>query len=86
MILSVLGLALPILWQLKAQDKFYCQGRLHNKGESNCQTQPLGIASLPHEMETEQRLMVVRILALATYAVSSSSLTDPYSQEMHHAP
>ena len=53
------------------------QGRLRNKGEiKQCQTQPLGTASLPHEMETEQRLTVVRILALATHAVSSSSLAD----------
>jgi len=56
---------------------FYGQGRLCNKSESNCQTQPLGTTSLPQEMETEQRLTVVRILALATYAVSSSSLADP---------
>ena len=33
-------------------------------------------ASLPHEMETEQWLTVVRILALATYAVSNSLLAD----------
>ena len=37
----------------------------------------MGTACLPHEMETEQWLMVVHIRALATYAVSSSSLADP---------
>ena len=52
----VSGLALPVAWQLKTQDNFYGQGRLRNKGESNCQSHPLGTASLLHEMETEQRL------------------------------
>ena len=33
--------------------------------------------ALPHEIETKQQLMVVRILTLGTYAVSSSSLADP---------
>ena len=62
----VSGLALPVVWQLKTQDNFYGQGRLRNKGESNCQSHPLGTASLPHEMETEQRLTVVRILLITT--------------------
>ena len=70
---SVSGLALLVVWQLKTQDNFYGQGRLCNIGESNCQTHTAG---LPHEMETEQRLTVVCILALATYAVSSSSLAE----------
>ena len=48
----VSGLVLPVVWQLKTQDNFYGQGRLRNKGESNCQTHPLGTASLPQEMET----------------------------------
>ena len=73
----VSGLVLPIVWQLKTQDNFYGQGRLHNKGESNCQSHPLGTASLPQEMETEQRLTVVRILVITTYTVSGSSLADP---------
>ena len=41
----VSGLALPVVWQLKTQDNFYGQGRLRNKGESNCQSPPLGTAS-----------------------------------------
>ena len=61
----------------KTQDNFYRQGRLRNKGESNCQSHPLGTASLPHEMETEQWLAVVRILVIITYTVSGSSLADP---------
>ena len=54
----------------KTQDNFYGQGRLRNKGESNCQSPPLGTASLPHEMETKQRLTVVhcknRLVVLTT--------------------
>ena len=49
------------------------------KGESNCQSQPLGNASLPLfvlEMETEERFTVVHILALTTFTVSRSSLLD----------
>ena len=72
----VSGLALHIVWQLKTQDKFYGQGRLHNKGESNCQSHPLGTTSLPLEMNAEQRLTVVRILVITTYTVSGSSLAD----------
>ena len=59
----------------------YGQGRLCNKGESNCQTQPLGTASLLHEMKTEQRLTVLCIVALTQCLVHS--LADPSSQEMH---
>ena len=73
----VSGLALPVVWQLKTQDNFYGQARLRNEGESNCQSHPLGTASLPQEMETEQRLMVVRIQVNTTYTVSGSSLADP---------
>ena len=73
----VSGLLLPVVWQLKTQDNFYGQGRLRNKGESNCQSHPLGTASLPHEMETEQRFTVVRILVITTYTVSGSSLAAP---------
>ena len=40
----------------------------------------------PVEMETKQQLMVVCILALATYAVSRSSLSDLQSQEMYRTP
>ena len=69
-------LALLVVWQLKTQDNFYGQGRLHNKRESNCQSHPLGTASLPLEMETEQRLAVVHILVITTYTVSGSSLVD----------
>ena len=61
----------------KTQDNFYGEGRLRNKGESNCQSHPLGTASLPQEKETEQRLTVVRILVITTYTVSGSSLADP---------
>ena len=61
---------------LKTQENLYEQDRLCNKGESNCQNHLLGTASLPHEIETEQRLTVVCILALATYAMSGSSLVD----------
>ena len=43
---GVSGLILPVVWQLKTQDNFYGQSRLRNKGESNCQTHPLGTASL----------------------------------------
>ena len=62
-------LALPIVWQLKH--------RITSKGEEGfsrkvkataCQSQPLGTASLPHApsgMETEQRVTIVHILALA---------------------
>ena len=53
----------------KTHDNFYVQGRLRNKGESNSQSHPLGTASLPHEMETEQWLTVVRILVITTYSV-----------------
>ena len=59
--------------QLKTQNNFYGQGRLLKKGISNCQSQPLGTASLLHApsgMETEQWLTVVCIPALATYTVS----------------
>ena len=68
-------LDLPVVvWQLKTRIT-YRQGRLLN----NCQSQPLGNASLMHalEMETEQQFMVVYILALATSAVSRHSLLDP---------
>ena len=39
---------LHVAWQLETQDNFYGQGRLLNKGESNCQSELLGTASLPH--------------------------------------
>ena len=61
---SVSGLALPVVQQLKTQDNIYGQGRLRNKGERNCQTQPPGTTGLPHEIETKQWLTVVRILVL----------------------
>ena len=66
------GLTLPVVWQLKAQDNFYGQGRLRNKDESNCQSPQMGTASLLHEMETEQQLTVVRILVIITYTVSGT--------------
>ena len=69
--------AYAVVWQLKTQDNFYGQGRVRNKGESNCQSPPLDTASLPQEMETEQQLTVVRILVITTYTVSGSSLADP---------
>ena len=37
----------------------------------NCQCLPLSTTSLPHEVKTKQQLMIVRIPALATYAVPS---------------
>ena len=39
---------LHVTWQLETQDNFYGQGRLLNKGKSNCQSEPLGTTSLPH--------------------------------------
>ena len=71
------GSIYPLYSSWRHRITWYGQDRLHNKGENNCWTQPLGISSLPHEMETEQWLTVVCILALATYAVSSSSPADP---------
>ena len=75
-------LALPVVWQLKTQDNFYGQNRLLNKGKSNCQSQPLGAANLQHVLEME--LMVVRIVALAMYKVSTSSLADSESGDVSY--
>ena len=62
-------------------------GWLLNKGKSNCQSLPLGTASLPTACAqwkwTKQWLMVVHILALATYTVFTFRPVESEDMYLH---